>query len=92
MRCQILFSPVEPLYVQMRDLSYRWGSCSPCSSLNFHWRVILLPPHIVEYLVAHELAHLAEPHHDPRFWARLERAMPDFAERKGWLAENGWRF
>ncbi len=64
-------------------LGYRWGSCSPHGSLNFHWRVILLPPRIVEYLVAHELTHLAEPHHNPEFWSRLERAMPDFAARKG---------
>jgi predicted metal-dependent hydrolase len=51
-----------------------------------------LPPHIVEYLVVHELVHLIEPHHTPAFWTRVERAMPDFATRKQWLAEHAGRF
>jgi len=51
-----------------------------------------LPPRIIEYIVAHELVHLSERRHSPEFWRRLERAMPDYAARKRWLAENGVRF
>ncbi len=79
---------VEPQGVAVRDLGHRWGSCGENGILNFHWRTVLQPPRIVEYVVAHELVHLHEPHHGPAFWRRLERAMPDFAARKRWLAEN----
>jgi len=60
--------------------------------LNFHWRTVKLPPRIIEYIAVHELVHLVEPHHTEAFWLRLERAMPDMAVRKKWLAENGSRF
>lgn len=80
---------VEPGGVAVQDLGYRWGSCGKGGRLYFHWRTILLPPRIVEYVVVHELVHLIEPHHTPTFWARVERAMPDFANRKAWLAERG---
>ncbi len=80
---------VKPTEVIVQDLGYRWGSCGKGERLYFHWRSILLPPRIVEYIVAHELVHLHEPHHTAEFWTRLERAMPDFAQRKQWLAEHG---
>lgn len=80
---------VEPGGVTVQDLGYRWGSCGKGGRLFFHWRTVLLPPPIVEYVVVHELVHLIEPHHTPAFWSRVERAMPDFAARKQWLAEKG---
>ena len=83
---------VKTSKVKVQDLGFRWGSCSSNGNLNFHWRTILLPPRIIEYIVAHELIHLHEPHHDTQFLKCLERAMPDFASRKQWLAENGSRF
>jgi len=55
-------------------------------------RTIFLPPRIIEYIGAHELVHLRELHHTAEFWRRLEQAMPDFAARRQWLAENGGRF
>ncbi len=79
---------VQPHGVVVQDLGYRWGSCGKSGKLYFHWRSILLPPRIVDYIVVHELVHLREPHHTPEFWKQLERAMPDFAVRKEWLAEN----
>lgn len=82
----------QPSGVQVRDLGYRWGSCGQAGALNFHWRVARLPPRIVEYVVAHELVHLGHPHHTPAFWRSLESAMPDYAARRTWLAENGVRF
>jgi predicted metal-dependent hydrolase len=83
---------VQPGLVKVRDLGYRWGSCAPGGNLNFNWRTICLPPRIVEYVVAHELVHMHEPHHGPEFWQRLQRAMPDHVARRSWLAENGHRF
>jgi predicted metal-dependent hydrolase len=80
---------VEPAGVKVQDLGYRWGSCGKGNRVYFHWKTILLPRHIAEYVVVHELVHLHEPHHTPAFWRRLERAMPDFDQRKGWLARHG---
>jgi predicted metal-dependent hydrolase len=78
----------QPASVVVQDLGFRWGSCSKNERINFHWKTILLPPRIVDYVVIHELAHLFEAHHTPHFWKRVERAMPDFAARKRWLLEN----
>ena len=82
---------VKPVALTVQDLGFRWGSCGKGGRLYFHWRTILLPPRIVEYVVVHELMHLIEPHHTPAFWTRIERALPDFAIRKQWLAENAAR-
>ena len=80
---------VEPAGVKVQELGFRWGSCGKGNYLYFHWKVILLPAQIAEYVVVHEMAHLHEPHHTPAFWLRVERAMPDFAQRRAWLAEHG---
>jgi predicted metal-dependent hydrolase len=80
---------VAPAGLKVQDLGYRWGSCGKGDMLYFHWKTILLPARIAEYVVVHELAHLHEPHHTPEFWLRIERAMPDYAQRKTWLAEHG---
>lgn len=80
---------VEPAGVKVQDLGYRWGSCGKGGWLYFHWKTILLPARIAEYVVVHELAHLHEAHHTPEFWRRIERAMPDYELRKGWLAARG---
>lgn len=82
---------VEPGAVAVQDLGFRWGSCGKGGRLNFHWRSIMLPPRIIEYVIVHELVHILEPHHTPAFWTRVERAMPDFAARKQWLAEHAGR-
>jgi len=80
---------VTPVGLKVQDLGFRWGSCGKGDWLYFHWKTILLPPRIAEYVVVHELAHLHEPHHTPEFWRRVERAMPDYERRKIWLAEHG---
>ncbi|MCK6508687.1 M48 family metallopeptidase [Myxococcota bacterium] len=82
----------KPKAVQLCDLGYRWGSCNPDGTLQFHWQTILLPPNIVEYVLVHEMVHLHEPNHGKAFWQRLARAMPDYEERKEWLAVNGMRY
>ncbi|HOD01004.1 MAG TPA: SprT family zinc-dependent metalloprotease [Myxococcota bacterium] len=80
---------VEPARVEVRDLGFRWGSCGRAGTLNFNWATILLPPAIVEYVVVHELVHLHEDNHTPEFWQRVERVLPDYKQRKQWLAEKG---
>ncbi len=80
---------VAPSGLTVQDLGYRWGSCGKGGRLYFHWKTILLPARIAEYVVVHELAHLHEAHHTPEFWQRVERAMPDYVRRKTWLAEHG---
>jgi predicted metal-dependent hydrolase len=80
---------VDPTGVRVQDLGYRWGSCGKGDWLYFHWKTILLPAPIVEYVVVHEMAHLHEPHHTPAFWRRVERAMPDHERRRGWLEGHG---
>lgn len=83
---------IRPTTVEVKSLGYRWGSCSTRGGLNFHWRVVLLPPRIVDYVVAHELVHLEVPHHGPDFWQLLERILPDYAARREWLASEGVRY
>jgi predicted metal-dependent hydrolase len=80
---------VAPAGVRVQDLGYRWGSCGKGDWLYFHWKMILLPARIAEYVLVHEMAHLHEPHHTPEYWRRVERAMPDFQIRKDWLASHG---
>ncbi len=80
---------VVPAGVKVQDLGYRWGSCGKGNLLYFHWKTVLLPARIAEYVVVHEMAHLHEPHHTPEFWRRVERALPDYELREAWLSRNG---
>ena len=80
---------VKPKGLTVMDLGFRWASCSAGGKVQFHWKTILLPPRAIDYVIVHELAHLHERHHTPAFWSLVERALPDFAARKQWLAEHG---
>ncbi|CPV59715.1 M48 family metallopeptidase [Mycobacteroides abscessus] len=80
---------VDPQSVEIADLGYKWGSALPSGRVRIHWATMQLRPSLVEYVLAHELAHLREPHHGPAFWQLLGRAMPDFDQRKSALAEAG---
>jgi predicted metal-dependent hydrolase len=82
---------VEPRALQVQDLGFRWGSCGASGTVNFHWASILLPPRIVDYIIVHELAPLKKADHSPDFWLLVERTMPDYGERRGWLARHGGR-
>jgi len=79
----------RPRQVRVQDLGYRWGSSDKRRHVYFHWRVVMLPQRMIEYLVAHELVHLVERYHTEAFWQRLERVVPDYAERRRWLRECG---
>jgi predicted metal-dependent hydrolase len=80
---------VEPASLTVQDLGHRWGSCGRGGALYFHWKCILLPPRMIEYVAVHELVHLQEPHHTPAFWQRVARVLPDYEARRQWLDENG---
>ena len=71
--------------IAVRDQTSRWGSCSTTGVLSFSWRLILAPPHILDYVAAHEVAHLSEMNHGARFWALVKKALPDFEAAKRWL-------
>lgn len=73
---------LPPTAVRLRDLGFRWGSCGKGGTLLFNWKLLQLPMRLVDYVIAHELAHLLEPHHTPAFWRVLDRAMPDWRERQ----------
>jgi predicted metal-dependent hydrolase len=66
----------------------RWGSCSSQGSLNFSWRLVMAPLWVIDYVIAHELAHLTEHNHSRRFWKRVEAMYPNFKEAKRWLNAN----
>ncbi len=75
----------------VRDQRSRWGSCSSLGNLNFNWRLVMAPRAVLDYVVVHELAHLAEPNHSPAFWKLVERFSPAYEQHKEWLKENGER-
>ncbi len=75
--------------ISVRDQSSRWGSCSNTGVLSFSWRLILAPPHVLDYLAAHEVTHLVELNHSARFWRLVERIYPDFERAKTWLDVHG---
>ena len=75
--------------VSIRDQSSRWGSCSNTGVLSFSWRLILAPAFVLDYLAAHEVAHLKELSHSPRFWRLVERLDADFERAKTWLDAHG---
>jgi predicted metal-dependent hydrolase len=75
--------------VSIRDQTSRWGSCSTAGVLSYSWRLILAPPYVLEYLAAHEAAHLVEMNHSRAFWRQVERICPDFKRAKAWLDAHG---
>lgn len=75
--------------ISMRSQSTRWGSCSSTGKLNFNWRLILAPPYVLDYVAAHEVAHLIEMNHSPDFWATVETTLPSMARGRDWLKEHG---
>lgn len=75
--------------VSIRDQSSRWGSCSTTGVLSYSWRLILAPPYVLDYLAAHEVAHLAEMNHSKRFWRLVDRICPDVTRAKTWLDMHG---
>ncbi|WP_425274763.1 M48 family metallopeptidase [Stappia indica] len=80
-----------PTALTLRDTRSRWGSCTADGRLSFSWRLVLAPPSILDYVAAHEVAHLAEMNHGPRFWAHCRRLAPHTEEARDWLKREGGR-
>ncbi|HKQ43787.1 MAG TPA: SprT family zinc-dependent metalloprotease [Rhizomicrobium sp.] len=80
---------VKPSRITVRDTATRWGSCSSGRSLSFSWRLILAPDFVLNYVVAHEVAHLREMNHSPRFWAQVKNLVADIEAPQNWLKANG---
>jgi predicted metal-dependent hydrolase len=78
----------EVARVNVRDTKSRWGSCSGQGNLSFSWRLILAPEPVLDYVVAHEVAHLVEMNHGPRFWHLVESLMPGNAGPRAWLKRH----
>ena len=75
--------------ITIRSQRSRWGSCSSKGNLNFNCLLMLAPPEVLDYVVVHELCHRKEMNHSGRFWAEVERVLPDYILRRRWLRENG---
>jgi predicted metal-dependent hydrolase len=75
--------------IRFRDTTSRWGSCTSDGALSFSWRIMMAPPAVINYLVAHEVAHLKEMNHGPKFWKLCEELCPDTDRCKAWLKRNG---
>lgn len=74
---------------KISDSQYRWGSCTPKNNLNFNWRLIKAPMFVIDYVIVHELAHLLEPNHTPRFWNIISAQIGQMEKAKAWLKEHG---
>ena len=75
--------------IALKNTKTRWGSRSSLGNLNFHWKLVLMPPEILDYVVVHELAHRKEMNHSPLFWKKVAAVLPDYRERRAWLREHG---
>lgn len=83
--------------MSLRDTRSRWGSCTHDGRLMFSWRLAMAPPEVLDYVAAHEVAHLAHMDHSPRFWATVEALLPRHASQRAWLKTEGsglmmWQF
>jgi predicted metal-dependent hydrolase len=75
--------------ITLRDTRSRWGSCAPDGRLMYSWRLAMAPPEVLDYVAAHEVAHLAEMNHSARFWAVVARLCPAYAAPRAWLRTHG---
>jgi len=75
--------------VTVTESRHRWASCSAKGNLNFHWKCMMAPLTIIDYIVVHELAHLLHHRHDTAFWNVVDKVLPDYRERSQWLKVNG---
>lgn len=80
---------VELNGMDVRELGYRWASCSPSGKLAFHWKCMMAPPKVIDYIVVHELCHMHQGDHTDAFWNEVDKIMPDYEERKTWLKKHG---
>ena len=77
--------------ITLRDTRSRWGSCTSDGNLMFSWRLVMAPNQVLDYVAAHEVAHLSEMNHSPAYWKIVEKIYPNYAAPRGWLRKNGQR-
>jgi predicted metal-dependent hydrolase len=80
---------VVPTSVEVKELGLRWASCSPSGHITFHWKCMMAPQSIIDYVVVHELCHFFHRDHTDAFWNEVDKVMPDFRKRKDWLRQHG---
>ncbi len=73
----------------LRDTRSRWGSCSASGALSYSWRLILAPSEVLDYVAAHEVAHLKEMNHSSAFWDTVTRIHGPYEVQRGWLRSDG---
>jgi predicted metal-dependent hydrolase len=73
----------------VRDLGNRWGACSPKGNLSFHWKCLMAPATVIDYIIVHELCHLHHLDHSEAFWNEVDKILPDYPARKEWLRKHG---
>jgi predicted metal-dependent hydrolase len=75
--------------IRVMELGARWGSCSNAKRINLNWRLAMLPKHIADYVIIHELTHIEATGHTDKFWKKVEIAMPKYRDAERWLLKNG---
>lgn len=80
---------VNPVSVQVRELGYRWASCTTEGGLSFHWKCMMATPSVIDYLVVHELCHMRHRNHTEAFWNEVDKVLPDYKSREEWLRKRG---
>lgn len=80
---------VAPKGISVKDTRSRWGSCTADGQLAFSWRLIMAPPEVLNYVAAHECAHMREMNHSAKFWAHVARCCPDWQRQRAWLRLHG---
>ncbi|MGI6037137.1 MAG: M48 family metallopeptidase [Limnochordia bacterium] len=89
-----VFAPLvgkAPREIRVKEQKRRWGSCTSQGRLLFNWRCVMAPKAILDYIVVHEMCHLQQMNHSPRFWRLVGQILPDYQERRDWLREHGHR-
>jgi predicted metal-dependent hydrolase len=87
-----MFAPkvgVEPTAVVVRDMGFRWASCNKQNKLAFHWKCMMAPAKVIDYMVVHELCHIHQRNHSAIYWNEVDKVLPDYKERKIWLKRYG---
>ena len=80
---------VTPSDIRIRDMGFRWATCGANGVLSFHWKSMMAPPQIIDYIVVHELCHMRHANHTDAFWNEVDKVMPNFYDRKEWLRQFG---
>ena len=78
----------SPVSVSIKNYKSRWGSCSSNGVIDYNWRIILAPHYIIDYVVVHELCHLLEHNHSPKYWRIVEKITPNWKNYRDWLRHN----